>query len=240
MGLIFGNLLIQELGQKGLSKYIPSHVFSRKFGVGLMGVSGQKMGLSAQQAREVVAISAPHVKYIHEKYDLSLEEDKAKYVLEESPEEDPMMMGLLSSLARLCVLQFEAELLVKDAEGEIVCVDESIDVDSGIPFALPVTLKNNARGDWVSVDDYPLKVSYHILDAQGTMIWFEGARTEMPTSSIAAGASVNIDLLIDVPEEPGSYILQIVPVQEGYSWFDDKGFTPRYVKMSVRGSQKDS
>jgi FkbM family methyltransferase len=66
--------------------------------------------------------------------------------------------------------------------------------------------------------DRQVCISYHwILEGGGEAVVWDGVRTSLPSDVEPGGACV-VDVLIDAPEEPGTYKLEMLLVQEGVSW----------------------
>lgn len=69
-----------------------------------------------------------------------------------------------------------------------------------------------------------LNLSYHWRDEWGGVVVWDGLRTAWPAVHI--GDCVDVDLLVQAPDCPGEYILEITAVLEGLHWFEDIGIPP--------------
>jgi len=88
---------------------------------------------------------------------------------------------------------------------------------------IPVVIQNKGTGTWDSRDKHhPVFVSYHLFDTEGDTIQFDNERTSFP-KKIVPNDSTRIQLIMNAPEQPGSYIAEIDLVKEGITWFKDKG-----------------
>ncbi|KAA0252448.1 MAG: hypothetical protein EDX89_18495 [Acidobacteria bacterium] len=67
-----------------------------------------------------------------------------------------------------------------------------------------------------------VNVTYRWLDAGGSVVVPDGARTALP-SPLAPGEAVTVPALLVAPETPGEYELEIDLVQEGVEWFGIRG-----------------
>ena len=109
----------------------------------------------------------------------------------------------------------------------------SLDVTDA-PTALPptrnqkifVTLKNISEIAWPSLGqsdgNYLVRLGNHWLDPNHRTVINDDARAQL-VHDLKPGDSVDIPLLITAPEKPGDYVLEIDMVQEGVSWFGQKG-----------------
>ncbi len=123
--------------------------------------------------------------------------------------------------------------LPQDGRGYLEWLAPVVEVVVGQSWQQPVRVFNHSAEDWVSTLLNPLNLSYHWLDAERKVVVFDGVRTPIPNGRLEAGASVEALLTIGVPDTPGVYRLQALPVLESYAWFDALGFTPGEIEVRV-------
>lgn len=104
----------------------------------------------------------------------------------------------------------------------------------GETLTCPVTLTNLSDEVWGGTVVAPLNLSYQWFDARGTCVVSDGLRTPLPLRQLLSKHSVHVDMSIKAPDLPGHYLLRLLPVQETCFWFDDRGFTPLELDVSVR------
>jgi len=80
-----------------------------------------------------------------------------------------------------------------------------------------------------------LRVGNHWLDAAGTTIINDDGRFSLPRD-LAPHEEISMSLIVTGPKEPGQYILEIDMVQEGVSWFKDRGCAT--VRLPVKTSYR--
>jgi hypothetical protein len=122
---------------------------------------------------------------------------------------------------------------VEDANGSICCSEALGDISVGEHFELPVQLQNNSAQTWASIWNHPINFSYRWLDNAGNVVVPEGERTPVPLHRVMPGQTVTSLMSVLAPDVPGLYKLQLVPVQEKWCWFDEKGFTPTKLELTV-------
>ena len=66
-----------------------------------------------------------------------------------------------------------------------------------------------------------VNLAYHWLDEKTGKPVKEGGRTQIP-AGLADGASIEMEIQVASPGEPGAYVLKVEPVQEGVAWFSEK------------------
>lgn len=66
----------------------------------------------------------------------------------------------------------------------------------------------------------PVRLGSRWYDAHGGRLLSEGPRAAL-LPALRAGRARVVALRVDVPREPGRYLLRIAPLQEGRHWFDD-------------------
>jgi hypothetical protein len=122
---------------------------------------------------------------------------------------------------------------VMDAQGTLRSAAVFGDLIPGECLSLPVDLTNTSAQDWVSLVVHPINLSYRWLDEQGHVTVAEGERTPLPSGVLCAGAGVAMALSVRAPDYPGRYRLRAMPVQELVCWFDERGFRPLEIDMTV-------
>jgi hypothetical protein len=70
--------------------------------------------------------------------------------------------------------------------------------------------------------DAPIFASYHWIDARGTTVVQDGARTPFPRP-VPPGGSCTMSLRVETPPSAGRYTLAVDCVEEGVTWFSDAG-----------------
>jgi len=100
------------------------------------------------------------------------------------------------------------------------------EMDAGAEVLAEVTVANESWRTWDShAPVNPVKLSYHWVDRKGTVVEFDGIRSNMP-HALAPGAAVRAAMMIRTPAVPGRYVLQIDLVEEGVTWFSRAGTPP--------------
>src|SRR5258706_673147 len=87
---------------------------------------------------------------------------------------------------------------------------------------LAVTVTNTGNVPWLTTGDNPVNLAYHIFDAAGNAVVWDGKRTGLG-ANIAPGASATLNLTNVSPAASGTYTLAIDLVREGIGWFADTG-----------------
>jgi hypothetical protein len=112
---------------------------------------------------------------------------------------------------------FKASLEVMDAPAELLATQKQ---------RIYVTLKNISETTWPSLGqsdgNYLVRLGNHWLDPNHRTVINDDARAQL-LHDLKPGDKVGIPLLITAPEKPGDYVLEIDMVQEGVSWFGQKG-----------------
>jgi hypothetical protein len=86
-------------------------------------------------------------------------------------------------------------------------------------LTIPVTVQNTGSEPIESAkQDF---LTYHLIDAAGRMVTWDGVRTVLPT--IAPGATLKVNMKVDPPKAPGKFGIQVDLVREGQFWYAEKG-----------------
>jgi hypothetical protein len=103
---------------------------------------------------------------------------------------------------------------------------------------LRVAVKNPTADPWSALGpggfhfERSVHLSYHWLKPDGTLILYEGERTELPRD-LLGGEQVEVTAAVRPPGEAGRFTLRLTLVQEGVGWFDEQGGTPLDLAIDV-------
>ena len=109
---------------------------------------------------------------------------------------------------------------------EISVIDFPADARAGEKLRIKVHVMNRGGVVWAGCERNagPLQVSLggRWLDPAGQAISKEEGRTPLP-ADIAPSQAADLEWTIDVPKQPGQYLLELDMLQEGVAWFGLKG-----------------
>jgi hypothetical protein len=111
-------------------------------------------------------------------------------------------------------------------------------VSIGQVFSVPVTLRNTGTLTWTTQGEHPVRLGSHWVESGSTVSQadFEGIRTDLPVD-VPPGGVIDIEALVRGPAEPGDYRLRWDLVQEGVTWFSERGnATPEVPIEVLRGT----
>jgi SpoIID/LytB domain protein len=97
---------------------------------------------------------------------------------------------------------------------------------------LAVKLTNNGNIPWNAAGANPVNLSYHILDAAGRAVVWDGIRTPLG-GDVLPGQSKDLSVTFTTPGNSGGYTLVVDLVREGIGWFEGTGSPPARVPLSV-------
>src|SRR5947209_16355702 len=84
--------------------------------------------------------------------------------------------------------------------------------------SVPVILRNDAQDTWEASGPNAVKLSYHLYDAVGKLIAWDGLRTALP-HDIAPGQSSTALLQVSLPPLTGTYAVKADLIRDGKAWF---------------------
>ena len=88
-------------------------------------------------------------------------------------------------------------------------------------ISVPVTLRNLGDDTW----DAGVRLAYHLYDASGALIAWDGVRSELPRE-LQPGEAETVDLRIGTPWLTGAYTVRPDLVRDGVGWFSSRGEAP--------------
>jgi subtilisin family serine protease len=89
---------------------------------------------------------------------------------------------------------------------------------------MPITITNTGTATWTAGGSSPVRVAYHLTDAQGNVVLWDGTRTPL-AADVAPGAKADLAMTVDAPPAGGAYRLRVDAVREGIAWFSGAGGT---------------
>jgi peptidoglycan hydrolase-like amidase len=95
-----------------------------------------------------------------------------------------------------------------------------------------VTVTNTGNQPWSVSGPNPVNLSFHIFDATGATVVWDGPRTALG-ADIAPGGSKTLQVAFTAPPSSGAYTLAIDLVREGIGWFAAAGSPPARIPFVV-------
>ena len=102
----------------------------------------------------------------------------------------------------------------------------------GQTVTIPVALRNRDTVNWPAVGEQAVKLSYHVYDATGHVIAWDGLRSSLPDDLPAGGGDV-IPMTVAVPALTGTYTVKPDLVRDGVGWFSSGGAAPGSFPLRV-------
>lgn len=134
--------------------------------------------------------------------------------------------------------QTNAPLPDRAYKAELSLVGPLTTMKAGQRQTLNVRVRNASDVLWLVYGtregpNYRVAVADSWLDSAGKLITNMDGRYGLP-ADLRAGREVEVPLVVTAPAKPGKYILQLDMVQEGVTWFQDKGSPVLKVNVEVQ------
>ena len=101
-------------------------------------------------------------------------------------------------------------------------------VTAGARFATPITLHNTGTLAWTHAGARAVRLGYHLFRTRpgehDACTVFDGRRTQLGDDVLPGGA-IQVTAVATAPEAPGTYRVAWDVVQEGVTWFSERGNT---------------
>jgi hypothetical protein len=107
----------------------------------------------------------------------------------------------------------------------------AVTASAGRPVSIAVHVTNLSRVP-LAGGSSPFGLSYHLLSADHRLLQFDHPR-EWFTAPLRPGASRTVNVVVDVPDEPGCYELEFDIVWEGVLWMKDRGNPTAMVRLTA-------
>jgi hypothetical protein len=94
-------------------------------------------------------------------------------------------------------------------------------VAAGAEFEVATEVTNASAHPWTAAGAARVKLAYHWRALDGTMLLFNGERTELDLP-VPPGGTVAVRQRVVAPAQPGRYVLDLDPVFEFVAWFSER------------------
>jgi hypothetical protein len=149
----------------------------------------------------------------------------------------PLLIGVQLFVNPLLAARLKSENDDSWFQSEIHPVQENLIVPTGAMITQMVSITNTSVRTWPAAGARPVYLSYHwIQPATGRVLMLDGARTRLPRD-LAPGESANVTASIEVPNRQGTLTLQWDLVQEGVTWFGERGSPVAEVNVDITSAQ---
>ncbi|PDW04065.1 glycosyltransferase [Candidatus Viridilinea mediisalina] len=105
------------------------------------------------------------------------------------------------------------------------------DLRCGDALILELVVQNTGYTPWLTSGPYPVRLGYRWLNQQGGTVVLDGGRTLLP-APVPTGMSVQVEVRVEAPPVPGTYLLQVELLEEGQAWFSQRGVAPLSLEVS--------
>lgn len=95
---------------------------------------------------------------------------------------------------------------------------------------LPVTITNTGNVSWEANSEFA--VSYHVLDADGRLLTWDGLRTSIG-GELRPGQTRSVPVTYLIPTRSGTYFLNTEVVREGIAWLSNYGSPPVQTRLTI-------
>lgn len=131
--------------------------------------------------------------------------------------------------------QQQYQLLSAEAYRARLRAEKYLKINAGESLTIAVTVENVSTVTWQETTYSGIRLGNHWLNEKNEVIcWFDGIanldRDLLPNSVI------NLWLKVTAPDRPGFYKLELDLVEEGITWFKDRGSETNIVEIEVRSS----
>lgn len=122
-------------------------------------------------------------------------------------------------------------------KAEITLLEPLPNLNAGSKTTLRFNIKNISNVTWVSFVDsngkYNINVGNHWLNESGRILVSDDGREPLP-KTLEPMEDVEIALTVTVPEQSGTYLLELDMVHEQIAWFQNKGSQTLRIPVKVK------
>jgi hypothetical protein len=145
----------------------------------------------------------------------------------------PLLLGVAALREPLMLLHLTSENVDGWYRADYSTPGE-VSADPGATATVSVRMQNTGDRTWDAAGPHPFALSYHLEDASGTSVTYDGPRTPLP-SDVAPGGSVELQAQVVAPPSQGTYVIEWDGVQEKVTWFSWAGTPVARTYLNVQG-----
>lgn len=105
-------------------------------------------------------------------------------------------------------------------------------VRAGAIVRVGVRVRNDGPFPWPMAGEHPVRLAHHWRDEAGQLVAWDGFRSEL-TADVQPGEEIALEAWFFGPVKAGRYTLELDVVQEGVTWFADRGSSPVRATVEV-------
>ena len=98
--------------------------------------------------------------------------------------------------------------------------------------SVEVVVRNEGSATWMAAGSSAVKLSYHLYDATGKLLAWDGLRTTLPYD-IAPGYNGALSLRVALPPKTGVYSIKPDLLRDGQAWFASAGAAANALPLRV-------
>lgn len=133
----------------------------------------------------------------------------------------PLVLGLSIVRQPVLLLHLASEVVTNWYAADYLPPPQ-LTVHAGEAATVPVRLANIGERVWSASGAYPFALSYHLSQADGTRVTYDGPHTPLPRD-LPPGGTLEVEAQVLAPRTPGNYIVEWDGVQEQVTWFSWAG-----------------
>jgi O-antigen ligase len=150
----------------------------------------------------------------------------------------PVLLGLVALREPILRLHLTSES-VDSWYRATYSTPTEVSAEAGGTSTVPVRLENTGDRTWDASGAHAFALSYHLEDASGNSVTYDGPRTALPLD-VAPGTSVELQARIEAPATQGRYVIDWDGVQEAVTWFSWAGTPVARTYLNVLGPAADA
>ena len=127
-----------------------------------------------------------------------------------------------AAIARGQVPELPATDTIASARRTVAYIADPAPTRPGELTAIAVTVRNLGDDTWDVDGASPVRLSYHVYDAAGATVEWNGLRSDLP-QALGPGASATVAMQLYAPGLTGAYTIKPDLIRDGVGWFSSGG-----------------
>ena len=110
---------------------------------------------------------------------------------------------------------------------------ESWTAQRGSELRIPVKVENLSAESWRASNVSGIALANRWRDSSGAVVPSTDGRTALPCD-LLPGSSIDLEIVVTAPMKPGDWTLELDMVEEGITWFSDRGSSLTRLRVNVQ------
>jgi amino acid adenylation domain-containing protein len=132
----------------------------------------------------------------------------------------------------------ESSILKEEAYRSQISTIPLLTLQTGETRSFAVTVRNISSVTWLATEKSGIFLANHWLDENGEIVRWLDSKVSLDRD-LPPNASIDLEITVNAPKETGQYLLELDLVEEGVTWFKQKGSDTAVLQVMVTANTEE-